>query len=159
MAPIISRGSDLELSYASPVILKGKGADPECVERYSRKTTKPRALNDEAGKLNAPDGRNGRNRGCSDDIRDFTSDGFSNEDLRVGGPYLCSLPDEYIPPRCLEGFVEVHYLVIGQVDNIMRKHLVQLQEVAYTGRRSIFNPEPQPIPSTMVVGTRGKFDN
>jgi hypothetical protein len=37
MAPIISRGSDLELSYASPVILRDKGGDPERVERYTRK--------------------------------------------------------------------------------------------------------------------------
>lgn len=27
----------------------------------------------------------------------LTDDGFTNEDLRVGGPHLCALPAEYIP--------------------------------------------------------------
>lgn len=39
-----------------------------------------------------PHGRKRRCRGYSDDEGHLTADGFTNEDLRVGGPYLFSLP-------------------------------------------------------------------
>lgn len=86
-----STGSDYELCYASPII--------ESQQPRDRKT-----FSDEEGKLE-DDGRKRRSRGSSEDDEDdghdheeddedkgSVWDGFCNEDLRTGGPYLCPLP-------------------------------------------------------------------
>lgn len=89
----LSRGSDRELAYVSPKIETIIGIDPgEYMSQLSIK--EPRSSTD--GKLES-DGRRRRSRHSSDDEGEMFKDGFINEDLRVGGPYLCSLPVETIP--------------------------------------------------------------
>lgn len=87
-------GPDLEMVYASPVVVPEKGAQRNSHIRHTSKQTQPlRRLRDEDGKASS-DGRNRRLLGSSDDHGGFTDDGFINQDFRVGGPNLCSLPTE-----------------------------------------------------------------
>jgi hypothetical protein len=47
---------------------------------------------------NSPDGRERRNKGSSkEDSAGHQFDGFIEEDLRVGGPYMCRIPCLWIP--------------------------------------------------------------
>ncbi|KAL3495367.1 hypothetical protein BJX62DRAFT_183837 [Aspergillus germanicus] len=92
----VSKGSDFEQVYASPIVLQSRGADEESVTRRSKKR-RQRVFSDEEGKL-AEDGRKRPSRGSSDDDGTNGWDGFINEDLRVGAPsalsspFACSLP-------------------------------------------------------------------
>ncbi|KAJ5710345.1 hypothetical protein N7488_004501 [Penicillium malachiteum] len=52
-----SRGSDLELAYASPKVIKVMGADFESIQCDLRKRTRSGALSDESGSLSEHDGR------------------------------------------------------------------------------------------------------
>ncbi|KAJ5736091.1 uncharacterized protein N7483_001216 [Penicillium malachiteum] len=88
-----SRNSDFELAYASPVVLSLKGAILESLRQHNSNKGQPRGSNDESGKLST-DGRKRRSHGSSSDEDCMTPDGFLNEDLRVGGPYICSFPVE-----------------------------------------------------------------
>ncbi|KAJ5095992.1 hypothetical protein NUU61_005348 [Penicillium alfredii] len=157
-----SRGSDFELTYASPTVVKRQGADEESLERHSRKRHRPRAYSDESGNLNR-DGRRRRNRGSSDDEGKITFDGFTNEDLRVGGPYLCSIPTETF------AFPESHSLferlmgsrsrpIHDQVYTILAKHEIRPRMVNFVGRKSRFNPEASPTPTALVYANRETVD-
>ncbi|KAL5342245.1 hypothetical protein BJX70DRAFT_395215 [Aspergillus crustosus] len=76
------QGSDYEQAYASPAVFRQNGyASPQ-----------PELPNTYRGTLGR-DGRKRRYQGSSnDDDGAICDDGFINEDLRVGGPYLCPLP-------------------------------------------------------------------
>jgi hypothetical protein len=82
----VSKGSDFEQVYASPIVLQSRGADEESVKRHSKKR-RERVFSDEEGKL-TEDGRKRRSRGSSDDDGTIGWDGFINEDLGLGGPIL-----------------------------------------------------------------------
>ncbi|KAJ5401352.1 uncharacterized protein N7487_007248 [Penicillium crustosum] len=87
-------GPNLEMAYASPVVVLKKGAKKSSHVRHTSKQTQPlRRFRDEDGKASS-DGRNRRLLGSSDDDGDFMDDGFINHDFRVGGPNLCPLPAE-----------------------------------------------------------------
>ncbi|KAJ9486013.1 hypothetical protein VN97_g7340 [Penicillium thymicola] len=92
LARSASRGSKHELSYASPLVIRMRGdlPDRESLERHNSKR-RSEAFNDEDGKL-GDDGCKRRSWGSSDDEGPLTHDNLHNEDLRVGGPYLCSIP-------------------------------------------------------------------
>ena len=92
LAQSASRGSKHELSYASPLVIRMRGdlPDTESLERHNSKR-QSEGFNDEDGKL-GDDGRKRRSWGSSDDEGPLTHDNLHNEDLRVGGPYLCSIP-------------------------------------------------------------------
>ncbi|KAJ5697974.1 hypothetical protein N7488_011658 [Penicillium malachiteum] len=79
--------------------MAGNQPDTESLERHNSKR-RSGSFNDEEGKL-GNDGRKRRSLGSSDDEGGLTSDNLHNEDLRVGGPYLYSIPTSYetIPAR------------------------------------------------------------
>ncbi|KAJ5578631.1 uncharacterized protein N7459_007595 [Penicillium hispanicum] len=156
-----SRGSDFELAYASPIILKAKGADVESISRHESKRSQQRAYSDESGKLTS-DGRKRRSRGSSDDEGQLTFDGLSNEDLRVGGPYLCSLPVKTITIAAgdpLYPIAEVDSHIMEQVHKTLAQHNMHRVLPALVKRRSHFNPENEPIPTILLLATRQKVDN
>lgn len=174
LARSTSRGSDFELAYASPTLLRAKGADQESLHRHNSKKHRPRAFSDEAGRMGR-DGRNRRSRGSSDDEGQVTPDGFSNEDLRVGGPYLCSIPADAITvpgshPRA--GLLE-HKTANGKalsqrIFDILRENQIELASISSFGRsqdlnlmlrRSQFNPEPQPTVTIVTFATRRMVDD
>ncbi|OQD91929.1 hypothetical protein PENSOL_c047G03164 [Penicillium solitum] len=67
-------GPDLEMAYASPVVVPEKGAQRNSHIRHTSKQTQPlRRLRDEYGKASS-DGRNRRLLGSSDDHGGFTDD-------------------------------------------------------------------------------------
>ncbi|KGO53834.1 hypothetical protein PEX2_023620 [Penicillium expansum] len=85
-------GPDLEMAYASPVIVLEKGARKSSYVRHMAKEAQPlRRFRDEDGKASS-DGRTRRLFCSSDDDGSFTDEGFINHDFRVGGPNLCPLP-------------------------------------------------------------------
>ncbi|KAJ5167085.1 uncharacterized protein N7482_005866 [Penicillium canariense] len=171
-----SRGSNLELAYASPIVsptfLREMGADMASLHRHNRKNSLPRALNDEAGKPSM-DGRKRRSNGSSDDEGKMTDDGFSNEDLRVGGPYLCSIPHSSasLPQTnpleaLLRHEVSGREAIISCVYQILRNNNIDLMEsgpwshpVGLSLHQSEFNPEPEPIPTIVVFAIRHVVDD
>lgn len=88
----------------------------------------------------------------------FTFDGFCNEDLRVGCPYLCSFPAiSDLSDRC--GLNEIDDSVRMQVWEIMEKYCVRIKAVGYMGRISMFNPEPCHTPTILIAVKREKLDD
>lgn len=83
------------------------------------------------------------------------SDGFLYSDHRAGGPYLCSLPDEFRPLskewKDRNRFRERQGHVHDTVRSILRKHHVQYGDLSIWGRKSRVDPEPQPIPTVRVI--------
>lgn len=147
-----SRGSQYELSYASPASKHQNGG-----------------FNYENGKL-GDDGRKRRSWGSSDDEGQLTHDNLDNEDLRVGGPYLCSIPTALIPIRydnarfrltCLET-PEGWGLGMKIIDIIHNYHLDQHDigiVFSFFGRQSIIDPERQPCPTLYILANRGALDD
>lgn len=82
-------------------------------------------------------------------------DGFLYSDHRAGGPYLCSLPDEF----CLlskewedqNRFRVRQTHVHDTVRSILRKHHIQYRELFIQGRKSRVDPEPKPIPTVRII--------
>ena len=171
-----SRGSDFELAYASPIVsltvLREMGADMASLHRHNSKKNLPRALNDESGKPGR-DGRKRRLRGSSDDEGKIAEDGFSNEDLRVGGPYLCSIPLSSKPlPQTNSLHALLQHKVSGgetisdRVYQIIRNRNISLinsgpwdHPVTLSLQQSNFNPEPEPVPTIRVLATRHVMDD
>lgn len=171
-----SRGSDSELAYASPIIsevvLREMGADMASLNRHNSKKDLPRALNDEAGKL-SEDGRNRRSYGSSDDEGKIAEDGFSNEDLRVGGPYLCSVPFKSRPllnEHPLESLLwrktsggKTIWSCIFQILENRKIDMIETgrwsQPIVLSLRQSNFNPEPEPVPTVVIFATRHAVDD
>jgi len=171
-----SRGSSFELAYASPVISLGAlrlmGVGTESLERHDSKRHRPRAFNDEEGKY-GEDGRKRRSLGSSDDEGEITVDGFSNEDLRVGGPYLCSLPLLTIPilvAHPLHGLLQEKVSSGGtfseRIHAILRDKGVSLiasgpwdHPVTFCLRQSKYYPEDEPIPTILILATRFVVDD
>lgn len=166
-----SRGSDFEKAYASPKVTRKKGTDRASLHRHDSKDLLPRGLNDEAGKL-SDDGRKRRSQGSSDDEGKIADDGFSNEDLRVGGPYLCSLPlisklppDTHplrdillrkISPR---GDLHRHISDIIRGRNIELDSADRVETLRFRLRQSKNDPEAQPVPTIVILATRHIVDD
>ena len=169
MATKVQFSGSLELAYASPVLLEEKGADQESIVRYNHKKILSRSQNDEAGKLGS-DGRNRRAHGSSDDEGKITDDGFSNEDLRAGGPYICSLPatTSRDPPAQLLSALKTSS---GEsLDERIRSILYEMNIEVCSGyqagsriwlalRQSKYNPEPEPIPTIFIISCRQTVDD
>ncbi|KAJ5681432.1 uncharacterized protein N7477_001372 [Penicillium maclennaniae] len=153
-----SRGSNFELAYASPIVsrtvLNEMGADMVSLQRHNSKKNLPRALNDEAGKPGT-DGRKRRSLGSSDDEGKIAEDGFSNEDLRTNPLHAL-----------LEHKVSGEQTIYDRVYKILRNRNISLIEagpwdhpVTLSLRQSRFNPEPEPVPTIVVLATRHVVDD
>ncbi|KAJ5360905.1 hypothetical protein N7517_010096 [Penicillium concentricum] len=170
LARSASRGSKHELSYASPLVVRVRGDQPdrESLERHDSKR-RSRGFNDEDGKI-GQDGRKRRSRGSSDDEGQLTEDNLHNEDLRVGGPYLCSIPTtSVVVPRdhpkfrltCIE-YDEGRELSKKILSVIDKYHLNQDDigiRFSFLGRRSMIDPEPQPCLTLWIPANRETVDN
>ncbi|KAJ5930808.1 hypothetical protein N7466_006301 [Penicillium verhagenii] len=62
------------------------------MQRDLQKRNRSRTSGDESGSLSRQDRWRKGLRGSSDDEGELTEDGYSDEDLRIGGPDLCYLP-------------------------------------------------------------------
>jgi hypothetical protein len=148
------------------------GADMASLHRHNSKKNLPIALNDEAGKLGR-DGRKRRSHGSSDDEGKIAADGFSNEDLRVGGPYLCSVPLSSKPlpetnplHALLQHKVSRGETISNRIYQILRNRNISLisagrwdDPVTLSLRQSNFNPEPEPVPTIVVLAIRHVVDD
>lgn len=132
-----NRGSEIELSSASPATLGLLCVAPS--------------------PSHAGDGRRRKNRGSSDDSGAELPDGLVNEDFRTGGPYLCAVPVQSVPLKNqhLEGRA-VHLL--EKVNSILLSHEVAFQSVDMCGRRSRVDPELDVIPTVLVLARRNALD-
>ncbi|KAJ5251625.1 hypothetical protein N7489_002035 [Penicillium chrysogenum] len=170
LAQSASRGSKHELSYASPLVIRMRGdlPDTESLERHNSKR-QSEGFNDEDGKL-GDDGRKRRSWGSSDDEGPLTHDNLHNEDLRVGGPYLCSIPTaNVVVPRnhvkfrltCLE--TDEGWELGQKILNIIDKYHLNQHGVgvrfSFFGRQSIIDPEPHPCLTLYVPAKRGTVDD
>lgn len=103
---------------------------------------------------------------CDGDDR-IAADGFSNEDLRVGGPYLCSIPLltihlPYTNPlywRVYGRGGEEGRHPIGMIYGILNQNHINYDVIDLVFRQSRFDPEPHPIPTIVVHAFRGTVDN
>ncbi|KAJ5578129.1 uncharacterized protein N7459_007093 [Penicillium hispanicum] len=166
-----TRGSKHELSYASPLVIqmhRGDRPDRESLERHDSKR-QSEGFNDEDGKL-GDDGRKHHSWGSSDDEGRLTHDNLHNEDLCIGGPYLCSIPTASIPvPTNHVNFrltcLETHEgWELGQkILNIIDKHHLNQRSLSvrfsFFGRQSIIDPEPQPCLTLYIPAKRGTVDD
>lgn len=141
-------------------------------QRHNSKKNLPRALNDEAGKPGR-DGRKRRSHGSSDDEGKIAEDGFSNEDLRVGGPYLCSIP---VLTKCLPDANPLHALLWHEVSGgetissriyqiLSNRNICLIKSgpwdhpLTLSSQQSKFNPEPEPVPTIRVQAIRHVIDD
>lgn len=93
------------------------------------------------------DGRQRTNRGSSNDEH-LTPDGLISEDLRAGGPHLCTLPEEWRP------ITEDHPLysrltpdrdLALKIFDICYRFNVFVEAVVFCTFQSVLQPEDQPI--------------
>ncbi|KOS39044.1 hypothetical protein ACN38_g10130 [Penicillium nordicum] len=126
-------------------------------------------FNDEDGKL-GDDGRKRRSWGSSDDEGPLTHDNLLNEDLRVGGPYLCSIPTaSVVVPKnhvkfrltCLE--TDEGWELGQKILNIIDKYHLNQRGIGvmfyFFSRQSIIDPEPDPCLTLYVPAKRGTVDD
>ncbi|KAL5365309.1 hypothetical protein BJX96DRAFT_179722 [Aspergillus floccosus] len=162
MSRSISLGSDLELAYASPNVVPLRGGHPDAVSRHDRKRQASGRVHDETGK-EGPDGRKRRCRGSSDDEGKVTSDGFTNEDLRVGGPGLCSLParNVYITKShpLYSSLYGTDSKVFSRITEILQSSHIALKSLDFVSRQSRWVPEAPLIVTAFIIAHREKIDN
>ena len=155
-----SKGSDNELAYASPVVpywdtaIAHYGHLDKIIPSERRRLDEglPAAHWYENGELGT-DGRKRRYRNCVDDKANLV-DGFINEFRRVGGPYLCSIPIKTFPeyrPSSFSSRTWSKSRIMTRVREILDSYkITTTREPALVGRRSVFNPEPEPILTFLV---------
>ncbi|KAJ5937491.1 hypothetical protein N7454_003833 [Penicillium verhagenii] len=119
------------------------------------------------------DGRKRRSHGSSDDEGKLGEDGFCNEDLRVGGPELCSIPLLRTPVDGLDPvssllmrhssngqdigtriFYILHHQGIWESSDWVRGEAIEI-----CLQQSIFHPESQPIPTIVITVIRQKIND
>lgn len=150
----LSRGSDRELAYVSPKIETIVSGLPKPISQLSIK--EPRSSTD--GKL-GPDRRRRRSRHSSDDEGELLEDGFVNEDIRVGGPYLCLLPVKRIPMTSTHhGKTNNTKALCQGIVNILNKKKISPSFLQPVGRLSKQNPEKTPVPTMLILAKRGELD-
>ncbi|KAJ0422476.1 hypothetical protein BJY00DRAFT_77636 [Aspergillus carlsbadensis] len=156
----VSKGSDFEQVYASPIVLQLSGADEESIARHSRKR-RERAFSDEDGKL-AEDGRKRRSRGSSDENGTIGWVGFVNEDLRVGGPILCPLPLEIsrLPPShpLFQRLCSSGSPILGQVSSTIRSHGISYQQLSVCLQTYKFRPQDGSTVTISIIAKREQKD-
>ncbi|GES65531.1 hypothetical protein ATEIFO6365_0010045400 [Aspergillus terreus] len=162
MSRSASRGSDMELAYASPNVVRLRGGHPEAVSRHDRKRQASGRVNDETGK-EGPDGRKRRYRGSSDDEGKLTYDGFTNEDLRVGGPYLCSLPAQNV---YITKYHPLYSRLYGndnevwkRITEILQSSRVALKSFDFVSRQSRWIPGDPLRVTAFIIARREAIDN
>ncbi|KAL1986596.1 hypothetical protein VTN96DRAFT_6174 [Rasamsonia emersonii] len=90
------------------------------------------------------------------------SDGLVDEDLRTGGPYLCAIPTRSVPipkyhplqPRLEDRDARL----LKTINSILQSHDVDFQSIDLCGRRSEFDPEPDLVPTVLVLAKRHALD-
>ncbi|KAL2843148.1 hypothetical protein BJY01DRAFT_248732 [Aspergillus pseudoustus] len=110
-----------------------------------------------------PDGRLRRNKGSrEEEISGPHSDGFIDEDLRVGGPYLCRIPAHYIAlPK-----THSHYQRLVAENQEVKDHVSRILEAAritptiveFIGRLSEVEQEASPVLTLLVIALRERLD-
>ena len=141
-----SRHSDRELAYASPQVSSTPG--------------EAGASHNEEGKLGA-DGRRRRFHDSKKDQCGLTSDGFLNENMRVGGPYLCSFPVESVFLKGRDPIFDQRgggKVPLNMILRTLVRYEVDVTDIVPMGRRSKVNPEPGPVPTVLVVAKRKVID-
>lgn len=141
-----NRGSETELCYASPKV-----------------TSFPLPSDIPSGPP-ARGGRKRRSNGSSEDgSQEEQFDGFINEDLRAGGPYICSipflsssLPQNHPLARRLEVDPTTLYNSILQ---ILRQYNIDYLELDFCGRQSQSDPEQAPIPTACILARKHSLDS
>ncbi|KAH8430003.1 uncharacterized protein LDX57_007676 [Aspergillus melleus] len=139
--PRASRGSEREESYASPKCLHLVGSGPS-----------------------SSDGRKRRNHGSSSDEEHVVKwDGFSDEDLRVGGPYLCAIPVKTIAVPTDHPFysrVVENVAPLNQgVRDILATADIRFHDMGFCGRTSVYDPEPTPALTLYIDANRSSIDD
>lgn len=140
MGSRLSTGSRFEECYASPRLV----------------------LNAGPGSPGSPssDGRARRNKSSSDESTGAGPawDNFLNEDLRAGGPYLCSIPlkTTVLPPthRLSGPQVEIE----EHVRRILSEHGITPTYVHIVQRQSIVEPELVPVVTVYIEASRHRVD-
>lgn len=81
--------------------------------------------------------------------------GYLQGRLRAGGPYLCSHPATTVPfgPAYYRRNPE-HSQVEPTAQRILAKEGIPYDDVEFCGRRSKVDPEPQPVPTVLIVTKR-----
>lgn len=109
----------------------------------------------------APSARSRRSEGSSSDEAPVpTQDGFTEVDLRAGGPQLCESPCKTIRPiprtheyhEALDG--HRGYQLISQLMNICNQEGLDYTSMSFCGRRSVYSPELTPIVTLLIYAKR-----
>ncbi|KAL2868504.1 uncharacterized protein BJX67DRAFT_379887 [Aspergillus lucknowensis] len=109
------------------------------------------------------DGRQRRNKGCSSDgASNRDADGFLNEDIRVGGPHLCSIPGviTQIPKDhpYYERLIRDIDLENDVLDIIQEANIDVVEPPVFGYRRSTPFPELEPYLTLFVLARRPTID-
>ncbi|KAL5342239.1 hypothetical protein BJX70DRAFT_410892 [Aspergillus crustosus] len=138
---VTSYGSDIELAYASPVVVELKGADRQ---------------------LEA-DGRKRRHRGSSSDSGNAAWDNFVNEDLRVGGPFMSPLPAKVKPISRTHYLNEVFHgrdsTVLSQVGAILVSHNIAFQSIRVVEKTAVFYPDRVTLTLSVIARRTGEDES
>ncbi|KAL2830833.1 hypothetical protein BDW59DRAFT_158273 [Aspergillus cavernicola] len=137
--PLIVPVLPTELSYASPGI-----QDPTSL--FGPRT---------------PSIRSRRSDGSSSDETPVpTADGFLETDLRAGGPQLCESPCETLRkiPRSHTNYTLLQgpgsYQLLTQLGDICHGENVRYSDMIFCGRRSVYEPNDDPIVTLLVTAGR-----
>lgn len=108
-----------------------------------------------------PSVRSRRSEGSSSDEPPVPSqDGFTEVDLRAGGPQLCESPCQTIRPipRTHEYYeaLDGHrgYQLITQLMTICNQERLDFTAMDFCGRRSVYTPERTPIVTLLIYAKR-----
>lgn len=98
----------------------------------------------------------------SSDVK-VDQNGWVDSPRRVGGPILCSLPihvdrvsDQYNERT---GFYSNTLHIVTEAESILRNHGITPKEVLALGRWSSTDPEPEPIPTVLVMMDHQSVNN
>lgn len=114
---------------------------------------------DNPGSISA-DGRRRKNRGSSNDEH-LTWDGLISEDLRAGGPRLCTLPAEWrfiTEDHPLYSRVTPDWDIAPKIFDICHRFNVLVEAVIFCTLQSVLQPESQPI-FTAVIPAKKRDKN
>ncbi|KAJ5907810.1 hypothetical protein N7495_000492 [Penicillium taxi] len=136
-------GSDFEIAYVSPV------------------------LEEDGNRLGirSPNGRKRRSYGSSEPVSSIDPDGFTNEDFRVGGPYLCTLPAHTLVVSAEDPAFKAMQdgSILMKVQEIMSEFLGTPGGSVFTsslfGRKSSVGAQCVQIATILVFTERYKLDD
>lgn len=139
MSGIKSRGLDVEEAYTSP---QTPFAGSLCPVSST-----------------SSDKRSERSRRSSNDSNADSSDGFINDHLRAGSPYLCAIPgDTYdIQPKhplFQRLIINNNTSTVTKVVEILHQFDIHGCKIDFCTRRSCVDPEPEPILTLLILVRR-----